>query len=71
MEVRGKLHASAALSREEEPLPRTHWIGGWVDPQAGLNAVVKIHYFFLPSHSPLITFLPRSTILRRNPGGQI
>jgi hypothetical protein len=39
MEVSGQLHASAGL------LPgtasRTHWIGGWVGPRAGLDAVVK------------------------------
>jgi hypothetical protein len=24
-----------------ERVPATHWIGGWVDPRAGLDTVVK------------------------------
>jgi hypothetical protein len=40
MEVSGQLHASAALP-PREIAPGTHWIGGWVGPRAGLDAVVK------------------------------
>jgi hypothetical protein len=39
MEVSGQLHAPAALSGVRAP--GTHWIGGWVRPKAGLEAVVK------------------------------
>jgi hypothetical protein len=58
MEVSGELHASAALPPRERA-PGTHWIGGRVDPRAGLDAVAKrrdpnslfIHktYFLLPA----------------------
>jgi hypothetical protein len=41
MEMSGQLHAPAALPSRKEP-PGTHWIGGWVDPRAILDAVVKI-----------------------------
>jgi hypothetical protein len=40
MEVSGQLHAPAALPPGKEP-PGSHWIGGWVDPRAVLDAVVK------------------------------
>jgi hypothetical protein len=40
MEVSGQLHALAALPLRERA-PGTHWIGGWVDPRAVLDAVVK------------------------------
>jgi hypothetical protein len=40
MEVSGQLHASAALPTGKSP-PSTHWIGGWVDPRVGLDAVEK------------------------------
>jgi hypothetical protein len=39
MEVSGQLHAPAALSPER--IPGTNWIGGWVGPRAGLEAVVE------------------------------
>jgi hypothetical protein len=44
MEVSAQLHASTALLPGKEP-PGTHWIGGWVDPRAGLDDVErrKIH----------------------------
>jgi len=35
-----KLHAPAA-SPPGKRAPFTHWIGDWVGPRAGLNAVVK------------------------------
>jgi len=40
MEVSGQLHAPAALPPKERA-PGTHWIGGWVGPRAGLDAVAK------------------------------
>jgi hypothetical protein len=40
MEVGGELHAQAALPAVERA-PGTHWIGGWVGPRAGLDAVAK------------------------------
>jgi hypothetical protein len=39
MEVSGQLHASAALAPEEKT--GIHWMGGWVGPRAGMDAVVK------------------------------
>jgi hypothetical protein len=39
LEVSGQLHAPAALSLESAP--GTNWIGGWVDPRAGLDDVEK------------------------------
>jgi len=40
MEVSGLLHAPAALSPGNDP-PAVHWLGGWVDPRADLDAVVR------------------------------
>jgi len=37
MEVSGQLHDPAALTPEKDPPPR----GGWVDPSAVLDEVVK------------------------------
>jgi hypothetical protein len=31
----------ASLFTPKERAPGTHWIGGWVGPRAGLDAVVK------------------------------
>jgi hypothetical protein len=31
-----------------ERAPGTHWIGGWVDPRAGLDNVEKRKFFTLP-----------------------
>jgi hypothetical protein len=39
MEVSGQFHAPAALPPVKPP--GTHWIGGWVGPRTGLDAVVK------------------------------
>jgi hypothetical protein len=39
MKVSGQLHAPAALFWRKNP--STHWIGGWVGPRAGLDAVAK------------------------------
>jgi hypothetical protein len=40
VEVSGELHGPAALSPRERA-PGTHWIGGWIVPRAGLDAVSK------------------------------
>jgi hypothetical protein len=40
MEVGGQLHTPAALPLEKLP-PGTYWIGGWVGPRAGLDAVER------------------------------
>jgi hypothetical protein len=40
MEVSGQLQAQVALPPEKKP-PGTHWIGGWVGPRVGLDAVEK------------------------------
>jgi len=40
MEVSGQLRATAALHLGIEP-SGTHWVGGWVGPRAGLDAVAK------------------------------
>jgi len=42
MEVSGQLHALATLSRGKDP--GIHWIGGWVDPRAGLDVAEKRNY---------------------------
>jgi hypothetical protein len=39
----GQLHAPAALRRG-----KTHWIGGWVDPRAGLDDMEKRKFLTLP-----------------------
>jgi hypothetical protein len=42
MEVSGQLRASAALPPPPGGrTPGTHWIGGWVGPRAGLDAMEK------------------------------
>jgi len=41
MEVSGQLHAPAT-SHPGERYPGTHWLGGWVGPRTGLEAVVNI-----------------------------
>jgi hypothetical protein len=40
MEVSGQLHAPVALLSGERA-PGTHWIGGWMGPRVGLDAVEK------------------------------
>jgi hypothetical protein len=39
LEVNGQIQAPAALPPRKAP--DTHWIGGWVDPRAGLDDVEK------------------------------
>jgi len=48
--VSGQLHVPAALPPGKVP-SGTHWLGGWVNPRAVLDAVVKreIHSPFRPS----------------------
>jgi hypothetical protein len=55
MEVSGQTHAPAALPPEKNPLPRTHFIGVWVDPRAGLDAVAKNKY---PITAPAENWIP-------------
>jgi len=38
MEVSGQLHAPVTLHPGKDPSPGTHWIGGWVDAIAGVDA---------------------------------
>jgi hypothetical protein len=40
MEKSGQFHSPVALAPGER-VPGTHWIGGWVGPRAGLDAVEK------------------------------
>jgi hypothetical protein len=40
MEMSGQLYAPAALLPGKEP-PGTQWIGGWVGPRAGIDAIEK------------------------------
>jgi hypothetical protein len=44
--VSGQFHAPAALPAERAP--GTHFIGGWVDPRAGLDDMEKWTLFTLP-----------------------
>jgi hypothetical protein len=41
MEVSGQFHAPGRFTTRERA-PDTHWIGVWVGPRAGLDAVKKI-----------------------------
>jgi hypothetical protein len=52
MEASGQLHTPAILPQKKELLI-THWIGGWVGPKAGLDAVEKKKISFpLPRIEP-------------------
>jgi hypothetical protein len=42
----GQLHDPVALTPERAP--GTHWIGGWVDPNAGLDDLEKRKFLTLP-----------------------
>jgi hypothetical protein len=53
-EVSGQLHATVAFT------PGTHWIGGWVDPRAGLDAVEKKKF---PVPATSLTLKPQSSSL--------
>jgi len=66
MEVGGQLHTPSALAAGKEP--GTHWIGDWVGPRAGLDAMQNgkfpslLWVIELPSSSllpvPILTELP-------------
>jgi hypothetical protein len=58
MEVSGQLHTPAVLPPRER-VTSIHWIGGWVDPRAVLDAVVKRK---IPS--PCRESKPRSPIVQ-------
>jgi hypothetical protein len=45
LEVSGQLHTPAALPPGR--ISGTHWIGGWVDPIAGLDDVKKRKFLTL------------------------
>jgi hypothetical protein len=45
LEVSGQLNTG-------ETAPGTHWIGCWVDPRAGLDAVQKKNFLALPEIEP-------------------
>jgi hypothetical protein len=51
MEASGQLRSLAALT-VEEGASGTHWIGGWLGPTAGLEAVDKIETLPLPGFKP-------------------
>jgi hypothetical protein len=46
VEVSDQLHSPAALPRERAPCP--HWIGGCVDPRAGMDRIEKRKLLPLP-----------------------
>jgi hypothetical protein len=41
MKASGQLHDAVALPPPRKISPGTHWVGGWVGPRAGLDAVSK------------------------------
>jgi hypothetical protein len=45
--VSGQLHVPAVLPPGERA-PGTHWLGGWVDPRAGLDDAEKRKFLTLP-----------------------
>jgi len=65
MEVSGQFHTPAALLLRERA-PVTHWIGGWVGPRAGLDALVRdefpttCRYWNHRSSSPYPSAVPLS-----------
>jgi hypothetical protein len=61
MEVSGQLQPPAAFPPRER-VPDDHWIGGWVGPRAGLDAVVKRK---IPTSRQESN--PRLTCIRGNP----
>jgi hypothetical protein len=47
--VSGQIHVPAALlPGNGERAPGTHWIGGWVDPRAGMDDVERRKFLTLP-----------------------
>jgi hypothetical protein len=43
MEVNGEIHVLVVLLPEESP--GAHWVGGWVGPRTGLDAMEKRKIF--------------------------
>jgi hypothetical protein len=56
MEASGQHHTSAALLRGKEFLG-AYWVGGWVGPRVGLNAVAKraFHPVAIRNNNGMIT----------------
>jgi hypothetical protein len=53
LEVSDQLHTPVALPAGERA-PGIYWIGGWVDPRAGMDYMEKIKFLTLPEleHGP-------------------
>jgi hypothetical protein len=51
MGVSGQRH-TPAMFHPEERTPRTHWIGGWVDPRPGLDTEARGKTFASAGGSP-------------------
>jgi hypothetical protein len=47
----GQLHAPANLTPRKEP-PVIHWIGGWLNPRAGLDDMEKLKFLTLLGLEP-------------------
>jgi hypothetical protein len=60
LEVSGQLHAPASITSGEEALG-AHWIGGWVDPRAGLDYMEKRTFLTLPG----LELRPHGRLARR------
>jgi hypothetical protein len=60
MEVSGQLHTLATLPPDS--LTATHWIGGWVGPRLGLDAVEKT-FIPLPQIEPRFLSCPVRSIV--------
>jgi hypothetical protein len=60
----GQLHAPAALPPGEKA-PATRWIGSWVDPRVGLDAVEKRKFLHCRESNPGRPAIP--TELSRHP----
>jgi hypothetical protein len=70
--VSGQLHLPAALLRGKEP-PDAHWIGGWVDPSAGLDDVKRRFLTLLGLELRTLgrPVLSQSLYRLRNPGSLV
>jgi hypothetical protein len=61
MEVSDQLHAQAALHHRERA-PGIHWVGGWVNPRAGLgSSIIPILFWF---YKELIYLLSYKTLCK-------
>jgi hypothetical protein len=54
MEVNGHFHTPAALTLGKRP-PRTHYVGGWMGPTAGLTLWIIMDYNQTPTSRPRYT----------------